>query len=81
MPGIHSVNIVSNPDPKTGLYRDALLIRATIKRLFPKSKIRLAHFREYQAPPADIQFFLEHVTPELIPSSSRNILIPNQEWF
>lgn len=63
---VRDITIVSNPDPTTGLYRDALLLRTVLKAAYPAARVRLLSYREFHAPPADLQIFLEHLTYELV---------------
>lgn len=75
------VNIISNYKPKTGLMQDVGILRGILTAAFDKDvQIFRVHYMQPQCSDADVNIFMEVISPCLFPYAGRNIWIPNSEW-
>lgn len=75
------VNIISNYKPKTGLMQDVGILRGILTAAFDKEvQIFRVHYMQPQCADADVNIFMEVISPCLFPYAGRNIWIPNAEW-
>lgn len=76
------VNIISNYQPKTGLMQDVGILRGILTAVFSENvELKRVHYMLPHCDEAEVNIFLEVVNPSLFPYASKNILIPNPEWF
>lgn len=75
------VNIIGNHRKGTGVSQDVRILHGLIAHVLGK-ETQIRHVPHYypQCPEAEINFFIEVITPSLFPYASKNIWIPNPEW-
>lgn len=75
------INIVGNHKKDTGVSQDVHILHGILVNAFGK-EIQIRHVPHYypQCPIAEINFFIEVITPSLFVYASKNIWIPNPEW-
>lgn len=75
------VNIIGPHKKDTGVSQDAQILHGMIAHAFGKeTEVRyIPHFFP-QAPPAEMNFFIEVINPALFQCAAKNIWIPNPEW-
>jgi glycosyltransferase involved in cell wall biosynthesis len=75
------VNIIGNHRKGTGVSQDVLILHGLIVHVLGK-ETQIRHVPHYypQCPEAELNFFIEVITPSLFPYAAKNIWIPNPEW-
>jgi hypothetical protein len=75
------VNIIGNHRKGTGVSQDVQILHGLIAHVLGK-ETQIRHVPHYypQCPEAEINFFVEVITPSLFPYAAKNIWIPNPEW-
>ncbi len=75
------VNIIGNHRKGTGVSQDVQIIHGLISHVLGK-ETQIRHIPHYypQCPEAEINFFIEVITPSLFTYAAKNIWIPNPEW-
>ena len=75
------VNIISNYKPRTGLMHDVHILRGIMTAVFGEDiHFFRVHYMLPECADADINVFMEVISPSLFPYAGRNIWIPNPEW-
>ena len=74
------VNIISNFRENTGLSHDVNLLRAVLSAFIKDVKIiKVPHILP-ECPEAEVNIFLEVISPALFPFARKNVWVPNPEW-
>jgi hypothetical protein len=75
------VNIIGNHHKGTGVSQDVQILHGLIVHVFGK-ETQIRHVPHYypQCPEAELNVFVEVITPSLLPYAAKNIWIPNPEW-
>jgi hypothetical protein len=75
------INIISNYKPKTGLMQDVSVLRGILTAAFGNDiQIFRVHHLLPQCGDADVNIFMEVISPSLFPYAGKNIWMPNPEW-
>ena len=74
------VNIISNFREHTGLNQDVNLLRAILSAFIKDVRINKVPHILPECPEAEINIFLEVISPVLFPFARKNVWIPNPEW-
>lgn len=75
------VNIVSNHRKNTGLSLDVKILCGILTNIFEENvEIRLVQYVQPQCTEADINIFIETISPSLFSYAAKNIWIPNHEY-
>jgi hypothetical protein len=74
------VNIISNFQENSGLSHDANLLRAVLTAFIPDVRITKVPHMLPECPEAELNIFLEVISPVLFPFARKNVWIPNPEW-
>jgi len=74
------VNLISNFKPRTGLMQDVHIIRGIWTSVHEETQFFRVHHMLPECPDADVNIFMEVISPSLFPYAGRNIWIPNPEW-
>jgi hypothetical protein len=74
------VNIISNFQENSGLSQDANLLRGVLTAFIPDVRITRVPHMLPECPEAELNIFLEVISPVLIPFARKNVWIPNPEW-
>ena len=74
------VNIISNFRENYGLMQDANLLRGVLTAFIPDVKITKVPHMLPECPEAELNIFLEVISPVLFPFARKNVWIPNPEW-
>lgn len=74
------VNIISNFRENTGLNHDVKLLRAILSAFIKDVKIIKVPHVLPECPEAELNIFLEVISPGLFPFARKNVWIPNPEW-
>jgi len=72
-------NIISNISNGVGLQRDYELLRRLLE--LHGSQVSGVDFRAPSAPRADVNIFLEVVTPAMLGAARESWIVPNSEWW
>ena len=72
-------NIISNISNGVGLQRDYELLRSLLEA--HGNQVSGVDFRAPSAPRADVNIFLEVVTPAMLGAARENLIVPNSEWW
>jgi glycosyltransferase involved in cell wall biosynthesis len=75
------VNIIGNHRKGTGVSQDVQILHGLIAHVLGK-ETQIRHIPHYypQCPEAEVNFFIEVITPSLLSYAAKNIWIPNPEW-
>ena len=74
------VNIISSFRENTGLSHDVKLLRAILSAFIKDVKIiKVPHILP-ESPEAELNIFIEVISPGLFPFARKNVWIPNPEW-
>ena len=75
------VNIIGNHRKGTGVSQDVQILHGLIVHVLGK-ETQIRHVPHYypQCPEAEVNFFVEVITPSLFAYAAKNIWIPNPEW-
>jgi len=75
------VNIIGNHRKGTGVSQDVQILHGLIVHVLGK-ETQIRHIPHYypQCPQAELNFFVEVITPSLFAYAAKNIWIPNPEW-
>lgn len=75
------VNIIGNHRKGTGVSQDVHILHGMIVHVLGK-ETQIRHVPHYypQCPEAEVNFFIEVITPSLFTYAAKNIWIPNPEW-
>ena len=75
------VNIIGNHRKGTGVSQDVQILHGLISHVLGKDT-QIRHIPHYypQCPQAEVNFFIEVITPSLFAYAAKNIWIPNPEW-
>lgn len=75
------VNIIGNHRKGTGVSQDVQILHGLISHVLGK-ETQIRHIPHYypQCPEAEVNFFIEVITPSLFSYAAKNIWIPNPEW-
>ena len=75
------VNIIGNHRKGTGVSQDVQILHGLIAHVLGK-ETQIRHVPHYypQCPEAELNFFIEVITPSLFAYAAKNIWIPNPEW-
>ena len=75
------VNIIGNHRKGTGVSQDVQILHGLIAHVLGK-ETQIRHVPHYypQCPEAEVNFFVEVITPSLFAYAAKNIWIPNPEW-
>jgi hypothetical protein len=74
------INIISNFKARTGLMHDVHILRGIITSVYENAQFFRVHYMLPECPDADINIFMEVISPSLFPYAGKNIWIPNAEW-
>jgi hypothetical protein len=74
------INIISNFKARTGLMHDVHILRGMITSVYENAQFFRVHYMLPECPDADINIFMEVISPSLFPYAGKNIWIPNAEW-
>jgi hypothetical protein len=75
------VNIISNFKARTGLMHDVHVLRGIFSAVFGEDvQFFRVHYMLPECPDADVNVFMEVISPSLFPYAGYNIWIPNPEW-
>ena len=74
------VNIISNFQENSGLSQDANLLRGVLTAFIPDVRINKVPHNFPECPEAELNIFLEVISPVLIPFARKNVWVPNPEW-
>jgi len=74
------VNIISNFKSRTGLMHDVHILRGIWTSVYEDAKFFRVHYMLPECPDADVNIFMEVISPLLFPYAGKNIWIPNPEW-
>jgi hypothetical protein len=75
------VNIISNFKARTGLMHDVHVLRGIFSAVFGEDvQFFRVHYMLPECPDADVNVFMEVISPSLFPYAGHNIWIPNPEW-
>ena len=75
------INIIGNHRKGTGVSQDVQILHGLIVHVMGK-ETQIRHIPHYypQCPEAEVNFFVEVITPSLFTYAAKNIWIPNPEW-
>lgn len=75
------VNIIGNHNKHTGVSQDTHVLHGMIAHVLGK-ETEIRHVPHYypQCPQAEVNVFIEVITPSLLTYAAKNIWIPNHEW-
>lgn len=74
------VNLISNFRENTGLSHDVNLLRAVLSAFIKDVTINKVPHILPECPEAELNIFLEVISPVLFPFARKNVWIPNPEW-
>lgn len=75
------INIISNFKPRTGLMHDVHILRGMFSAALGEDiQFFRVHYMLPECPDADVNVFMEVISPSLFPYAGKNIWIPNPEW-
>ena len=75
------INIIGNHRKGTGVSQDVRILHGLIAHVLGK-ETQIRHIPHYypQCPEAEVNFFIEVISPGLFTYAAKNIWIPNPEW-
>lgn len=74
------INIIGNHVKNTGVAQDVQILHGSIAHVYGKD-VQVRHIPYYypECPQAEVNFFIEMITPSLLTYAAKNIWIPNHE--